>query len=174
MLGCVCCQLSLSEEPAARFRRLVSLEPGSSSAGCLSSSQLCCLLPPAPSWRYWAAVATLLLTVTLPSAANQRPAASSPSFQTRRRPSLRSPQPGEPRLPKPEGEKQRVRLSWVWVVLVSLLSREEEPALPAQHLLPCTRTSTSEQRQANRLLFSKTAALRVSGAGRRAEEVQVR
>lgn len=48
----------------------------------ISSSELCRLLPPTSSQRYWAAVATQFLTVTLPSAANQLPASQSPSFKT--------------------------------------------------------------------------------------------
>lgn len=54
----------------------------------ISSSELCCLLPPTPSHRYWAAVATQFLTVTLPSAANQLPASQSPSFKTHKPPQL--------------------------------------------------------------------------------------
>ena len=48
---------------------------------CVSSSKLCCLLPTTSSQRYWAAVATQFLTVTLPSTANQLPASQSPSFK---------------------------------------------------------------------------------------------
>lgn len=53
---------------------------------------ICRLLPPTPSQRDRAAVATQFLTVTLPSAANQLPAPPGPSFQTPS-PPLRSPAP---------------------------------------------------------------------------------